>query len=126
MPRILRPCIFNFTLQASSFENTMSKFSLFLCFDKGTVWTLSTCLCWDFLRDSNDPPMVGPPLIIFISPMVLLGRSCGHSSSLGFSSNFARVSCLCCLNVSFFTNFYSFPFRINSSICSFKSLQSSM
>lgn len=62
-----------FTPIASSFEKTISKVSLDLHLDGGAVWTMLTCLCYNFLRDLNDLFAVGPLLIILISPMVLFG-----------------------------------------------------
>ena len=61
-----------FTPLASSIESRMS-LSVLLCFRGGILWTLFTCLCCDFLRDLKDPPMDGPPVIIFISPIALHG-----------------------------------------------------
>ena len=66
-----------FIPRASSLKKTISKFSLLRCLDGHIVWTLFTCLYCDLLRDLNDPPTIGPPLIILISPMASLGRSCG-------------------------------------------------
>ena len=57
-----------FTPLASSFENRMS-LSVILCLRGAILWTLFTCLYYDFLRDLKDPPMDGPPVIIFISPI---------------------------------------------------------
>ena len=62
-----------FTPRASFSEKTISKFSLLLCLDGRIIWTLFTCFSCDLLRDLNDPPAVGPPLIILISPMASLG-----------------------------------------------------
>ena len=62
-----------FTLLASFSENRMS-LSVFLYFKGGILWMLFTCRCIDFLRDINDPPVDGPPVIIFISPIALCGR----------------------------------------------------
>ena len=66
-----------FTPRASSSKNTMSKFSLLRCLGWGIAWMLFTCLCCVFLRDLNNPPVVGPPLIILISLIASLERSCG-------------------------------------------------
>ena len=49
-----------FTPLASSLKNTMSMVSLLLCFNGGVVWTLLTCLCCNFLRDLNEPPLSVP------------------------------------------------------------------
>lgn len=106
-----------FTPLASSSKNTISMVSLFRCFNDGAMWTLLTCLCCDFLRDLKNPPAVGPPVIILISHIALFGRSCCLSSSLGLSSDLARLSCLYLSGVSFFTNLCNFPFWISSSIC---------
>ena len=43
-----------FTPLAFSFENRMSLFVLLYLRD-GFLWTLFTCLCYDFLRDLKDP-----------------------------------------------------------------------
>ena len=74
----------------TSFENTMSMFSLYLCFKGGAAWMLLTCLCCCFFRDLKDPPVVGPPLIILISPMAHFGRSSCFSSSLASPSGCDR------------------------------------
>ena len=115
-----------FTLLSSSSKKTISMASLFLCFNGGIIWTLLTCFCCDFLRDLKDPPLVGPPLIILISPIVLFNRSCGLLSSLGLSSDLAWRSYFCHPYISFLTNFCNFLFWINSSICSLRSLHSFM
>ena len=59
-----------FTSLASSFENRMS---LLVClyFRDGILWMLFIYLYYDFLRDLNNPPVDCPPVIIFISPIVL-------------------------------------------------------
>ena len=116
-----------FTLLASSSENSISWF-IHLCFKDGIPWTLFTCLLYDFLKDLNDPPVDGPPMIVFISPMALYGWRGKWSSSLWGTSCWPLLSSLDLpsLESPFFTNFYSFPFCISSSICFFKSLQSSM
>ena len=113
-----------FTPRAPSLEKTMSKFSLLRCLGGRITWMLFTCLCCDFLRDLNDPP--GPLLIILISPIMSLRQSCGRSSFLGFSSDLVHAVCFARFGPSFLTNFCNFPFWINSSICSFRSLQSSV
>ena len=111
-----------FTLLASSSKKTMFVASLFLCVDGGIMWTLLTYLYCGFLRDLNEPLVVGPPLIILIFPMALFSLSCGLSSSLGLSSDLVRFSYFGRPYVSFLTNFCNFPFWINSSICSLRSL----
>ena len=115
-----------FTLLASSSENTISLFSLLWCFDGSVVRTLLICLCCEFFRDLKDPPVTGPSLIILISPIALFGRSYCLSLSLGLSSDLGLWSCLYHPCRSLLMNFCSFPFWISSSICSFKSLHSSM
>ena len=79
---VLNPSIFNiitngslwgyFTPLASASLKDMS-WSVRLCLNEGIMWTLFTCLWHAFLRDLNDPPMKGPPVIVFISPIT----SCG-------------------------------------------------
>lgn len=117
------PCGY-FTPLVSSSKKTMSDTSLLLFFLGGIMSTLLTYLCCDFLRDLNEPPIVGPSLIILISPTALFGRSCDLSSSLGFSSNLVRSSYFGRPYVFFLTNFYNLPFWINSSVCSLRSLHS--
>ena len=92
------------------------------CLDGGTVWTLLTCLWYAFLSDLNDPPENGPPVIVLISPITLFGGWDGRSSSREKDSYWALLSSLNLLYSPFFTYFCNFPFRINSSICSFRSL----
>jgi len=43
---------------------------------------LFTSLCWDFLRDLKDPPVDGPPVIVFISQIALYGWLYDLSSSM--------------------------------------------
>ena len=62
-----------FTLLTSSSEKYKSPL-VRLCFDGGILWMLFTCLWYDFLRDLNDPPVVGPPAMVFLSPSALCGR----------------------------------------------------
>ena len=112
-----------FTALTSSSENRMS-LSILLYLRGGILWILFTCLCYDFLWDLKDPPVDSPPMIIFISPIVLCGWLNVLSLSLGTTSCFSFLSLLDLLDSPFFTNFYSFPFRMSSSICSFRSLQS--
>ena len=113
-----------FTLLASSSENRMS-LSVLFSFRGGILWMLFTYLCCNFLRDLNDPPVDGP-VIIFISPIALCGQWDMWSSSLGTASCLSLLSLLDLLESPFFTNFYNFPFQMSSSICSFRSLQSSV
>ena len=113
-----------FTPLASSSENIMSILVSLLCFKGCLQWILFTTFCWDFLRDLKDPPVDGHLTIVFISPIVLCGRLYDLSSSIrGFSDFFLRSS-LDRLDSPFFKIFCNFPFRINSSICSFKSEKS--
>ena len=79
---VLSPSIFNiitneslwgyFTPLAFVSLKEMS-WSVCLCLNRGIMWTLFTCLWHAFLRDLNDPPVKGPPVIVFISPII----SCG-------------------------------------------------
>ena len=114
-----------FTPLASSFENRMS-LSVILYLRGGILWTLFTYLYCDFLRDIKDPPVDGPSMIIFISPIAFCALLNVLSSSLGTTSCFSLLSLLDFLDSLFFTNFCSFPFRMSSSIYSFRSLQSSV
>ena len=114
-----------FTPLTSSFKNKMS-LSVLLCLRGGILWILFTYLCCDFLRDLKDPPVDGPHVIIFISYIALCGQLNMLFSSLGTVSCFSLLSLLDMLDSPFFINFYSFPFWISSSICSFRSLQSSV
>ena len=107
-----------FTPLASSSEKRMS-LSVRLYFRGGILWMLFTCLYCDFLRDLNNPPV-----IIFISPIAFCGRWDMWSSSLGEASCLSLLLFLDLPESPFFTNFFNFPFRISSSICSFRSLQS--
>ena len=76
---VLNPSMFNiitngslwgcFTPLASASFKDMS-WSVRLCLNGGTMWTLFTCLWHAFLRDLNDPPVKGPPAIVFISPIL--------------------------------------------------------
>ena len=68
-----------FTPLASSSEKHMSWF-VRLCFMGGRPCTLFTYLWYDFLRERNEPPVVGPPVIVFISPNAVCGRGCEWSS----------------------------------------------
>ena len=91
------------------------------CLDGGMVWMLFTCLWYAFLSDLNNPPV-----IVFISPITLHGGWDGRSSYREKDSCWVLLSSLNLLYFPFFTYFCNFPFCINSSICSFRSLQSSM
>ena len=114
-----------FTPLASSSENRMS-LSVLICFRGGILWMLFTCLCCNILRDLNDPPMDGPHVITFISHIVLYGQWDVWSLSLGTTLCLSLLSPLDLLESPFFTNFYNFLFQMSSSICSFRSLQSSV
>ena len=70
-----------FTPLASSSEKHMSWF-VRLCFMGGRPCTLFTYLWYDFLRERNESPMVGPPVIAFVFPNAVCGRGCEWSSSL--------------------------------------------
>jgi len=118
------PCGY-FTPLVSFSENRMFLFVL-LCLRGGILWTLFTCLCYDFLRDLKDPPVYGLLVIIFISLIALCGRLDVLSSSLGTTSCFSLLSLLELLDSPFFTNFCSFPFQMSSSIRFFRSLQTSV
>ena len=70
-----------YTLLASFSKNRMS-LSVFLYFRGGILWMLLTCRCIDFLRDMNDPPVDGPPVIVFISPIAHWdNKTCGARPS---------------------------------------------
>ena len=112
-----------FTPLASSSEKHMS-WLIRLCFSGGRPCTLFTCLWYDFLREWNKPPMVGPPVIVFISPSAVCGRGCEWSSSLRKPP--CWPFCPYLAESPFFTYCCNFPLRISSSICSFRSLQSSV
>ena len=132
---VLNPSIMNiitrgsscdyFTPLVSSFENRML-LSVLLYFRGGILWMLFICLCCDFLKDLNDPPVDGPLVIVFISFIALCGQLNVWSLSLGTASCLSLLSPLYLLESPFFTNFCSFPFRMSSSIYSFRSLQSSV
>ena len=87
----------------------------------GIMWTLFTCLWHAFLRDLNYPPV-----IVFISLNMSWGGWNGRSSFLDEDSCWLLLSFLNLLYSPFFTYFCNFPFHISSSICSFRSLQSSV
>ena len=114
-----------FTPLASSSEKDMSWF-VHLCLNGGIMWTLFICLWHAFLRDLKDPHVDSPPVIVFISLITFCGRWNIWSSSLGEDSRWFLLSSLNLLDSPFFTYFCSIPFRISSSICYFKSLQSSV
>ena len=132
---VLNPSIFNimtkwslwgcFTPLASVSLKDIS-WSVRLCLNGGIIWTLFTYLWHTFLRDLNDPPVKGPPGIVFISPITSCGGWCGRSSLLEVNSCWFLLPPLNLLYSPFFTYFCNFPFYINSSICSFKSRQSSV
>ena len=118
-----------FTPLVSSSKKNMP-LSVCLYFKKGILWTLFTCLWYDFLKDLNNPPMDGLPMIVFISLITLDEHWDVWSLSLGEAS---RLSLSLSLSLSldllgspFFTNLCSFLFHMSSSICSFRSLQSSV
>ena len=131
---VLNPSIFSimtkgslwgcFTPLASPSLKDMS-LSVRHCLDGGMVWTLFTCLWYAFLSDLNDPPENGPPTIVFISPITLYGGWDGRLSSWEKDSCWL-LSSLDLLYSPFFTYFCNFPFHINSSIYSFRSLQFSV
>ena len=112
-----------FTPLASSSEKHMSWF-VRLYFMGRRPCTLFTCLWYNFLRERNEPPVVGPPVIVFISPSAVCGRGCEWSSSLRKPPYWPFCPYLA--ESLFFTYCYNFPFRISSSIYSFRSLQSSV
>ena len=132
---VLNPSIFNimtkgslwgcFTPLVSPSLKDMS-WSVHRCLDGGMVWTLFTCLWYAFLRDLNDPLENGPLVIIFISPITSCGGWDGRLSSREEDPCCFLLPSLNLLYSPFFTYFCNFPFRINSSICSFRSLQSSV
>ena len=132
---VLNPSIMNmitkgsscsyFTTLASSSKNRMP-LSILLCFRGGILWMLFTRLCCDFLRDLKDPPVDGRLVIVLISPIAICGCLNALSLSLGIALCFSLLSLLDLLDSPYFTNFYSFPFQMSSSICFFKSLQSSV
>ena len=112
-----------FTPLVSSSEKHMSWLVL-LCFSGGGPCTLFTCLWCDFLRERNEPPVVGPPVIVFISPSAVYGRGCVWSSSLRKPPCWPFYPYL--VESLFFTYCCNFPLRISSFICSFRSLQYSV
>ena len=101
-----------FTLLASTFENRIS-LSYCLYFRGVILWMLFTYLWYDFLRDLNDPPVDDPPVIVFISPIVLCGRRDMWSSSLWETSCLSMLPSLDLLESPFFTNFCYFLFRMS-------------
>ena len=92
---VLNPSIFNimtngslwgcFTPMASASLKDIF-WSVCLCLNGSIMWTLFTCLWYAFLRDLNDPPVKGPPAIVFISPITSCGGWCGRSSLLEVDS----------------------------------------
>ena len=132
---VLNPSIFSimtkgslwgcFTPMASPSLKDMSRY-VHRCLDGGMAWTLFTYLWYAFLSDLNDPLKNGPPVIVFISPITLRGGRDERSSSREKDSCWILLSSLNLLYCPFFTYFYNFLFCINSSICSFRFLQSSV
>ena len=114
-----------FTPSASSSEKYMSWF-VHLYFKGGRLWTLFTCLWYEYLRDLNDRLVDGPPVMVFISPIAFCERGGRWSSSLWEPLCWFFWQSLYLLESSLFMYFCNFPFRISSSICSFKSQQSSV
>ena len=114
-----------FTPLVSSLLKDISWF-VRLCLNGGIMWTLFTYLWHAFLKDLNDPHVNGPLVIVFISPITFCGGWNGWSLSLNKDSCWLLLPFLNLLGSPFFTYFYHFPFRINSSICSFRSRQSSV
>ena len=104
---------------ASSSEKQMS-WLVRLYFGGGRLCTLFTYLWCDFLRERNEPPEVGPLVIVLISPSAVCGRCFVWSSS--FRKPPYWPFCLYLAESPFFTYCCNFPFRISYSICSFKSL----
>ena len=115
-----------FTPSASSFENRMSTSTFLIYVRGGNLWTLFTCLWCDFLKDLKDPPVDGPPVIIFIYSIALCGWPNALVSSLEIVSCFCFLSSLGWLDSPFFSNFCNFPFRMSSPVYTFKSLQFSV
>ena len=132
---VLNPSIFSimtkgslwgcFTPMASPSLKDMSR-SVRRCLDGGMVLTLFTFLWYAFLRDLNDPHEKGPLVIVFISPITSCVGWDGRSSSREEDPCWFLLPSLNLLYSPFFTYFCNFPFRINSFICSFRSLQSSV
>ena len=114
-----------FTPLASASLKDMS-WSIHFCLNGGIMWMLFTYLWHAFLRDLNDPPVKGLPVIVFISPITSWGGWDGRSSFLDEDSCWLLLSFLNLLYSFFFSYFCNFPFRISSSTCSFRSLQSSV
>ena len=114
-----------FTPLASASLKEISWF-IRLCLNGGIIWTLFTCLWHAFLSNLNDLPVKGPPAIVFISPITSYGGWNGRSSLLDEDSCSFLLPPWNLLYSPFLTYLYSFPFCINSSICSFKSRQSSV
>ena len=112
-----------FIPRASSSEKYMSWF-VCLYFRRGKLWTLFTCVRYNFLRDLNNPPVDGPPVMVFISPIALCGRGGRWPLSLLEPSCWSFLLSLYLLESPLFTYFYSFSFHMSSSICSFRSWQS--
>lgn len=98
-----------FTPLVSSSEKTMFVASCLRCFVGGIIWTLLTCLYCDFLRDLKEPLVIGPSLIILISPIAFFGPSRSLSSSFGFSFDLVCSFWFSSLYV-FFVTILQFPF----------------
>ena len=101
-----------FTPLASSLEKNMS-LSIRLCFIRDILWMLFTCLWYDFLRDLNDPPVDCPPVIVFISSIILGGRWGIRSSSLGEASHLSLSS----LQFSFSYELLYLLFQVSTILC---------
>ena len=132
---VLNPSIFSimtkgslwgcFTPLATPSWKDMSR-SVHRCLDGGMVWTLFTFLWYAFLRDLNDPPENGHPVIVFISLITSCGGWDGRSSPREEDPFWFLLPSLNLRYSPFFTYFCNFPFHINSSIYSFRSLQFSV
>ena len=126
---VLNPSIFSimtegslwgcFTPDIASLKDI--SWSVRLCLNGGIMWTLFTYLWHTFLRDLNDPPVKGPPAIVFISLITSCGGWNERSSLLDKDSCRLLLPSLNLLYSPFFTYFCGFPFCINSSIYSFRS-----
>ena len=114
-----------FTPLASTSLKHMSR-SVCYCLNGGIVWTLFTCLWYTFLRDLNNPSVKSPLVIVFIAPIASCVGWNSCSSLLEEDPCWLLLPSLNLLYSPFFTYFYNLPFHINSSIYSFRSLQSSV
>ena len=63
-----------FTLLAFSSKKHMS-WLVRLCFSGGRPCTLFTCLWYDFLRERNESPIVGPPVIVLSIPVLFVDEA---------------------------------------------------